>query len=237
MSLYIVIPAYNEEQNIRRCVDDWYPIAEAHNPDGNSRLVIVNDGSRDTTPEKLQELAAKRPLLVPLTKENGGHGSAVLFGYRYAVERGADWIFQTDSDGQTNPAEFETFWKKRNEYDAILGNRTVRGDGKDRKLVQRVVCLLLRVVFGVKVPDANAPFRLMKRELVDRYIRKLPHDYHLPNIMLTAYFAYFREKVLFLPVTFRPREAGKNTITPKKILRIGRQAVGEFLQLRREIGD
>lgn len=63
-------------------------------------------------------------------------------------------------DGQTNPAEFEKFWKKKNKYDAILGNRVVRGDGKGRKFVENTVCFLLRLIFGVKVKDANAPFRL-----------------------------------------------------------------------------
>lgn len=235
VGLYIVIPAYNEEQNIERCVDDWYPVVDNHDDDGASRLVIVNDGSKDRTGEKLGALAETRPLLVPVTKENGGHGSAVLHGYRYAIEHGADWIFQTDSDGQTNPEEFGQFWDARGEYDAIIGNRTVRGDGKDRKFVENVVCFLLRVIFGVKVQDANAPFRLMKAELVGKYIGKLPRDFNLPNIMFTTYFVYFKEKVLFLPISFQPRKAGKNSINLKKIVRIGWKAVGDFRRLRREI--
>lgn len=120
-------------------------------------------------------------------------------------------------------------------YDAIIGNRTVRGDGKDRKFVENVVCLLLRIIFQVKVKDANAPFRLMKKELVEKYIGKLPHDFNLPNIMFTTYFVYFKEKVLFLPISFQPRKAGKNSINPKKIIKIGWNAVGDFYRLRREI--
>ena len=235
MGLFVVIPAYNEEQNIERCVDDWYPVVENHNEDGTSKLVIINDGSKDHTISKLQNLAASRPLLVPVTKENGGHGSAVLYGYRYAVDHGADWIFQTDSDGQTNPDEFEQFWNKKNEYDAIIGYRTVRGDGKGRKMVENVVCLLLRLIFGVKVQDANAPFRLMKAELIKKYIGKLPRDFNLPNIMFTTYFVYFKEKVLFLPISFQPRKAGKNSINLKKIIKIGWKAIGDFYRLRRNI--
>lgn len=235
MSLYIIIPAYNEELNIERCVNDWYPVVEAHNGDGNSRLVVVNDGSKDRTGEKLRELAASRPLLVPVTKENGGHGSAVLYGYRFAMENGAEWIFQTDSDGQTNPDEFGAFWQKRGDYDAVLGYRPVRGDGKARKFVENVVCLLLRMIFGVRVKDANAPFRLMKASLVRKYIGKLPPDFNIPNIMFTTYFAYFREKILFLPVSFAPRKAGKNSVNLKKIVRIGWKAVGDFRRLRRDI--
>ena len=235
MSLYIVIPAYNEELNIERCVNDWYPVVEAYSEGGNSRLVIVNDGSKDRTGEKLRELAASRPLLVPVAKENGGHGSAVLYGYRFAMDNGAEWIFQTDSDGQTNPAEFGAFWQKRNDYDAVLGYRPVRGDGKARKFVENVVCILLRIIFGVRVKDANAPFRLMKASLIRKYIGKLPPDFNIPNIMFTTYFAYFKEKVLFLPVSFAPRKAGKNSVNLKKIIRIGWKAVGDFRRLRREI--
>lgn len=233
--LYIVIPAYNEEDNIEKCVDDWYPIVEKYGDE--SCLVIINDGSKDSTYGKLKEIAKEKPLLVPLTKNNGGHGSTVLYGYRYAIENGADWIFQTDSDGQTNPKEFEQFWDKRGEYDAILGNRVVRGDGKDRKFVENTVCFLLRVIFGVKVEDANAPFRLMKSSLVAKYINKLPKDFNIPNIMFTTYFAYFKEKVTFLQISFKPREKGTNSINPKKIIKIGWKAVGDFVKLRKNIND
>lgn len=237
MGLFVVIPAYNEEQNIEKCVNDWYPVVVKQNEDGTSKLVIINDGSKDHTIDKLQKLASSRPLLIPVTKENGGHGSAVLYGYRYAIEHGAEWIFQTDSDGQTNPDEFEQFWNKKNEYDAIIGNRTVRGDGTSRKMVENVVCLLLRIIFGVKVQDANAPFRLMKTELVKKHIEKLPKDYNLPNIMFTTYFVYFKEKVLFLPISFQPRKAGKNSINLKKIIKIGWKAIGDFYWLRRDINS
>ena len=104
-SLYIVVPAYNESDNIEKFVNDWYPVVEAHSGDGNSRLVIINDGSKDDTYEKLLSLAETRPYLVPLTKTNGGHGPTLIYGYRYAIEQGADYIFQTDSDGQTVPSE------------------------------------------------------------------------------------------------------------------------------------
>lgn len=98
-SLYIVIPAYNEEDNIEKCVQDWYPIVEKYHGDGASRLVIIDDGSKDQTYQILTKLAKTRPLLQPLTKENGGHGSTVLSGYKYAINHKAEYIFQTDSDG------------------------------------------------------------------------------------------------------------------------------------------
>jgi len=235
--LYIVIPAYNESANIDACVKDWYPIVEKYNANGESRLVIINDGSKDNTFEILNQLAKERPYLVPLTKENGGHGSTVLYGYRYALEQGADFVFQTDSDGQTNPDEFDAFWAERGSYDAIIGHRIVRGDGKDRKFVENTVCFLLWLIFGVKVKDANAPFRLMKAEVLAKYIDKLPKDFNIPNIMFTTYFAYHHEKLKFIPITFKPRQGGVNSINIKKIIKIGWKAVGDFYKLKREIDN
>lgn len=233
--LYIVIPAYNESANIKKTIKQWYPIVEKYNDEGQSRLVVINDGSKDNTYELLCACAKDRPLLVPLTKPNGGHGPTLLYGYRYAVDQDADYIFQTDSDGQTDPAEFEQFWNQRGRYDAVIGNRTERGDGKSRKFVENVVCLLLGLIFGVKVPDANAPYRLMKADLVAQYIGKLPENFNIPNIMLTTYFVYYKEKVKFIPITFKPRQGGTNSINVKKIVKIGWQAVRDFRKLKREM--
>lgn len=234
-TLYIVIPAYNEAENLRACVNDWYPVVEKHNRNGSSRLVIINDGSKDNTLDILLKLAETKPYLQPLDKTNGGHGSTVLYGYRYAVDKKADYIFQTDSDGQTDPKEFEQFWNLRHEFDAVIGNRVVRGDGKARKFVENVVCLLLRNIFGVKIEDANAPFRLMKTSLVAKYIDKLPSNFNIPNIMFTTYFVYHHEKVKFIPITFKPRQGGASSINIIRIVKIGWKAVGDFYKLKRDI--
>ena len=233
--LYVVMPAYNEEENIKAVIDAWYPVVEKIG--GGSKLVVVNDGSKDKTYELMQEYAKDKPALVPLNKQNSGHGPTVLYAYRYAINERADYIFQTDSDGQTNPEEFDNFWSQRNEYDAVIGNRVSRGDGKSRKFVENMVCLLLRLYFGVKVSDANAPFRLMKAELVEKYIGKLREDYNLPNIMFTTYFAYFKENIKFEVISFKPRQAGTNSINIKKIVKIGWKALGDFRYLKKHIKD
>lgn len=233
--LYIVIPAYNEAENIKQVINDWYPIVEKYSGNGESRLVIINDGSKDNTFEIMEEYAKTRPLLMPITKPNGGHGSTVLYGYRYAINNDADFIFQTDSDGQTNPDEFKQFWDLRNKYDAIIGNRVVRGDGKSRKFVENTVCFLLRMIFGIRVTDANAPFRLMKAELLQKYIERLPENYNLPNIMFTTYFVYFHDKVRFIDITFKPRQGGRNSINFKRIFKIGWNALGDFRRLKKDM--
>ena len=152
-----------------------------------------------------------------------------------AIRQKADYIFQTDSDGQTNPDEFEPFWNQRGRYDAIIGSRAVRGDGKSRKFVENVVCFLLRMIFGVKVSDANAPYRLMKSSLVAKYIDKLPDDFNIPNIMFTTYFVHYKEKVKFIDITFKPRQGGTNSINVKKIVKIGWKAVKDFYKLKKEM--
>lgn len=96
---------------------------------------------------------------------------------------------------------------------------------------------LLRMIFGVKVSDANAPFHLMKTELVNKYISKLPENFNIPNIMFTTYFVYHKEKVKFIEITFKPRQGGTNSINIKKIIKIGWKAVGDFYMLKKEIGD
>lgn len=103
-ALYIVIPAYNEEANIESVAREWHDVVRRTGPE--SRLVIVDDGSRDGTLDILHRLQEELPQLVPLTKPNAGHGPTLLFGYRYALEQGADFVFQTDSDGQTLPGPF-----------------------------------------------------------------------------------------------------------------------------------
>ena len=231
--LYVVMPAYNEEDNIEQVVTAWIKVLRYGSKE--SRLVIADSGSKDETHNILLKLKKKFSQLEILEKTNQYHGPKVIALYKYAIKKGADYIFQTDSDGQTDPAEFGGFWKERKKHDGILGVRRNRGDGKSRAFVEKVVCFLLRMFFGVKVPDANAPFRLMRSEMVERYINKLPDDYDIPNIILTAYFAKNQEDILFKDVSFAPRVAGENSINIKKIFRVGAKALKDFLHFRKDM--
>lgn len=123
----------------------------------------------------------------------------------------------------------------RNNYDAIIGKRCVRGDGQQRKFVEDVLCRLLRHYFSVRLDDANAPFRLMCTSLLQRYIDRLPVNYNLPNVMLTAWFAYYHENVVFREITFRARQGGVNSINIRRIVEIGLHALADFRQFRKEM--
>ena len=232
--LYIVMPAYNEEENIQKVIEQWYPILEGKAPE--SRLVVADSGSKDRTHEILMELkASKYPQLEILPDTDQYHGPKVIALYDYAIKNNADFIFQTDSDGQTNPDEFPPFWDERNIYNGIFGNRTVRGDGQDRAFVEHTVCRLLKLYFGVNVPDANAPFRLMKAETVKKYLYKMPRDYNLPNIMMTTYFVHYKEPVDFREISFKPRQAGVNSVNIPRIIKIGWKALGDFRRFKKDM--
>lgn len=234
-SLYLVMPAYNEEANIEEVVRAWYPILEGK--DEASRMVVADSGSTDGTHRILESLQVEFPKLEILSDTGKQHGPKVIALYGHAIRRGADYIFQTDSDGQTNPAEFARFWNLRERYAGVFGFRKERGDGKIRAFVERVVCLLLNLYFRVSVPDANAPFRLMRADAVAKYLPRMKPDYNLPNIMMTTFFAYYKEKIRFKKVTFRPRQAGKNSVNVGKIAQIGWKALWDFRAFRKEMKE
>jgi glycosyltransferase involved in cell wall biosynthesis len=234
-TLYIVMPAYNEEANIEEVVEEWYPKLEYGNED--SRMVISDGGSKDNTLQILYKLQEKYPKLEVLPRPGTDHGTKVILLYKYAIEHGARWIFQTDSDGQTLPAEFDAFWQQREDYDALMGNRVVRGDGKDRKFVENVLRTYLWCYFGVMVPDANAPFRLMRADTVKKYVYLMPDNFNLPNAILAACFSKFHDRVMYSEVTFRPRQGGTNFMNPKRIIRIGWNSFTNFALMRKRLNE
>lgn len=233
--LYIVIPAYNEEENIKSVIDDWYPIVEKYGED--SRLVIVDDGSKDSTYALMQEYAKDRPKFTPITKPNSGHGATVLYAYHYAMEQGADYIFQTDSDGQTLPSEFPEFWEQKEENDMVIGWRNSRQDGGSRVFVTKTLKLVIKMCFGVTVTDANTPFRIMKTSTLKEYIGIVPKDFNLSNVIISVIYAKKGCKVKYIPITFRPRQGGVNSINMKRIFGIGKQALKDFREINRAISD
>lgn len=231
--LYIVIPAYNEEMNIEEVAQDWHKVVESIGPD--SRLVIIDDGSKDHTYQKLCELKESLPQLEPVTKPNGGHGAAVLYGYHYALDHGADYIFQTDSDGQTLSSEFSHFWEVREQYAAVIGHRNHREDGFSRIIVTKTLKFVLWCIFHLSITDANTPYRLLKRETLEKYIDHIPKDFNLSNVMLTVLLVNNNEKIQFYPITFRPRQGGVNSINLPRIARIGWQAVKDFSTIKKNM--
>ncbi len=226
-TLYVVMPAYNEEENIEKVIEDWYPVLDGKSED--SRIVIADSGSSDRTHEILLKLRDDRyPKLEIIDTKERYHGPKVIALYKYAMEHGADYVFHTDSDGQTDPNEFDSFWDQRDTYVGLFGNRTKREDGRDRAGVEKIVCILLKLYFGVDIPDANAPFRLMKADVLKSYIDRMADDYAIPNIMITTFFVYYKESCAFPVISFKPRMKGTDSINMMKILKIGIRSLKDF---------
>ncbi len=231
--LYIVIPAYNEQENIRDVINQWYPIIDKLQND--SKLLVIDDGSKDDTLRIIKDESKIKVHLIPISKTNSGHGATILFGYKYAIDKGADYIFQTDADGQTLSEEFSQFWNMRKQHDMLIGNRIKRQDGLSRVLVSQVLKLVLFLSFHVLITDANTPYRLMKTKTLKKYISLIPKDYNLTNVIIAVIFARKKKRVKYLPITFLPRQGGVNSINIPKIIKIGIQAIKDFATIRKSL--
>lgn len=234
---YFVMPAYNESENIIETVTQWYPIIEKINDTDNCQavLAVANDGSKDDTYQKLMKFKVdggqRYNFLEPLDKPNGGHGQTVLFLYRHAIENGADYVFQTDSDGQTDPEEFWQMFEHRHEYDFQIGYRKGRQDGLSRIFVTKTLRLVVWLMFREWVTDANTPFRLMESGKLKAIMDVIPKDYFLCNVAISAIAVKWNYRLKFYDITFKPRQGGVNSINMKRIIKIGWKALGDFRKI------
>lgn len=231
--IYFVMPAYNEAENIEQVIQQWYPIVEKCGTE--CKLIIANDGSKDNTFEIMNKLRNKYPQFVPLNKKNSGHGATVLYLYRYAIENQADYIFQTDSDGQTNPEEFWQFYENRKKYDFQIGYRKGRQDGASRVFVTKTLRFVVWMMFHEWVTDANTPFRLMKTERLKEILKVIPQDFFLCNVAISAIAVKWKESLKFYQITFKPRQGGVNSINMKRIIKIGWKAIGDFKTINQRL--
>ena len=234
--IYFVMPAYNEAENIENTIQQWYPVVKKLADEGEeSRLAIANDGSKDNTFAIMQGLKEKYPLLEPLDKPNSGHGATVLYLYRHAIKNGADFIFQTDSDGQTNPDEFWQMWEKRKMFDFQIGYRKGREDGGSRIFVTKTLRLVVWMMFHVWVTDANTPFRLMVTDKLQPIMDVIPADYFLCNVAISAIAVKWHYKIGWYTITFKPRQGGVNSINMKRIFKIGWKALSDFMTINKKL--
>lgn len=234
--IYFVMPAYNEAENIEETVKQWYPVVDKLSKEGvEAKLCIANDGSKDNTFEIMKGLQTKFPLFEPLDKPNSGHGATVLYLYRHAISKGANYIFQTDSDGQTNPDEFWQMWENREKYDFQIGHRLGRQDGGSRVFVTKTLRLVVWLMFHEWVTDANTPFRLMRTDKLQPIMDVIPQDYFLCNVAISAIAVKWDYKIGWYRITFKPRQGGVNSINMKRIFKIGWKALGDFRKINKNL--
>ncbi|MGC4049420.1 MAG: glycosyltransferase family 2 protein [Paludibaculum sp.] len=231
LDLTIVLPAYNEELSISPVVAEWCSVADRI---GNARVVVVDDGSKDRTRQILNTLLAIHPELIVIHQQNAGHGMAVQMGYRVALDMGSDWIFQTDSDGQTSSADFETFWMHREECPFQAGVRDNRHDPALRILLSQWHERIVDRLFGVPVRDPNVPYRLMRADLVKRYLELIPAGAFAPNVMMSV-LASHQGVFTSRPVVHTARTSGETSVKGWRMVKMGVRSLREYLAFRRVV--
>src|ERR1051326_7750553 len=122
--LTIVMPVYNEAGLLSQVIPPWIEALRCLKVPFGFR--IYNDGSKDASLAVLKELASNFSEIIVVDKPNSGHGSTILAGYRDAA---TEWVFQTDSDGELSPDDFQKLWSCREEADFIIGIRQNRDLG------------------------------------------------------------------------------------------------------------
>jgi dolichol-phosphate mannosyltransferase len=226
MSLWMVMPVYNEESAVADVIREWIGPVRATGED--LTFCIVDDGSRDKTPEVLDRLSTEIPELKIVHQKNAGHGPACLTGYHLAVDAGAEWIFQLDSDGQCDANYFGPLWAAHASSHLIFGRRVVRDDGFIRMIVSKIVVLVTFLATGRVFQDPNVPYRLMRGSELRKALPQIPCDFAFPNVALTWLLGR-RESITWIPIRFRKRAGGESSV---KIARFASHALTLFFGLR-----
>ena len=164
-SLTVFFPAYNDSGTIASLVITALQSASKLTPD--YEVIVVNDGSSDSTAQILRELERVYPQLRVVTHEvNRGYGGALRSGFANASK---EVIFYTDGDAQYDPAEIELLWPKMTAgVDLVNGYKISRSDPWHRIVIGRIYHHTVKVLFGLQVRDVDCDFRLLRRSIFDR---------------------------------------------------------------------
>ena len=234
--LSIVMPAYNEEACIEAVVRLWTSLLQRQFPTETTRLIVVNDGSKDATGAILDRIKPDFPTLLVVHQANGGHGNAVVNAYQQAVAIGSEFIFQTDSDDQFVPDDFMKLWAKRNQSPFILGCREVRYDAPARLVITRILRLSIFLIYGTYIKDSNIPFRLIEGTYLKRLLAQLPTPTPFaPNIFLAVMARKAGNNLFNIPITHKERLTGEVSILKWKLLKVCFQSFKELARFRLEL--
>jgi glycosyltransferase involved in cell wall biosynthesis len=236
--LSIVMPAYNEEACIEDVVNLWTNLLDEQFPAETTRLIVVNDGSKDKTGAILDRIKPNYPKLIVVHQPNGGHGNAVVNAYRQAVGIDSEYVFQTDSDDQFVTDDFMKLWAKRHESPFILGCREVRYDAPARLVITRILRLSIFLIYGTYIKDSNIPFRLIRGSFLKRLLAQLPTPIPFaPNIFLAVMARKAGNDLFNIPITHKERLTGTVSILKWKLLKVCIQSFKELAQFRLELNS
>ncbi|MFH1313422.1 MAG: polyprenol monophosphomannose synthase [Candidatus Eisenbacteria bacterium] len=225
----IVVPTYNERENISKLV----PVLLDIGPDIG--LLVVDDNSPDGTAEYVESVAAANPRVELLRRpEKMGLGSAYITGFKEALRRGATYIVQMDADFSHDPNYIQDLLKAMDESDLALGSRYVKGVNvvnwpMHRLLLSYFANVYTRIVIGMPIHDATSGFKCFKREVLEAIkMEEIISDGYCFQIEMTfrAWLRGFRIKEV--PIVFVDRHSGSSKMSN----RIIREAIWKVWWLR-----
>lgn len=159
-SLTVVLPAHNEEENIKNTVDSCVSFLEKTVL--RYEVIVVNDGSEDTTAEIVKELSSANSSVVLVNHSvNRGYGSALRSGFDAAS---MEYIFFMDSDGQFDISDLNRLFPYVSEKQVVIGYRENRADSFIRSLNAWLYSLYVQLIFGLNVRDMDCAFKIFPNE-------------------------------------------------------------------------
>ena len=203
----IIIPAYNEAENIETVVGHMMEYAPQYD------YLVVNDGSSYDT----LEICMKSNFLYLDLPINMGIGGAVQAGYIYARKNDYDIAVQMDGDGQHDIAYLDKLLKPITEKraDIAIGSRFLEKEGFQSSVTRRIginfLSGLIRVFTFKKIKDVTSGYRAVNRRFIEIYSRDYPMDYPEPEAIVAAVMHHGR--IMEIPVRMRAREGGTSSIT------------------------
>jgi dolichol-phosphate mannosyltransferase len=226
-SLSIVLPAFNEEDNIEGAVEEAREVAERLARAWE--VIVVDDGSRDTTAARVLAISQEEPRVRLISfPRNRGYGAALREGFGAAQ---GDLIFYTDSDRQFDMNELRYFLPLMERTDVALGFRVYRYDAVLRCVLSWIFNRLVSLLFRVRVRDVDCSFKLFRREVLET-IDLETTDFFI-DTELVAKARKWNFGILEKGVRHYPRRAGESAIRaghiPRTLATIARMWIRLYL--------
>ncbi len=213
MKTMVIIPTYNERENIGPLLDEIMNLKE------NIEALVVDDNSPDGTWRIVGNYSKKNPRvhLLRRTSERG-RGLAGIAGFKYALENKADYVIEMDGDLSHNPKYIPEFLKKIEDCDVVIGSRLLPGGGEVgrgflRRLITRLAAIYVRILLGFKVTDPTSGYRCYRGEVlraIDIKSLKARDPFLLSEMLLRCYKKSYRIKEI--PILFQNRKSGASKI-------------------------
>ncbi len=210
MKVLMIIPAYNEEENIVKTVDN---LKDVKIDDIDLNYIVINDCSTDSTKSVLKDNKI-RFIDLPC---NLGIGGAVQTGYKYAFYNDYDIAIQFDGDGQHDQKYIKDLIKGiKDGNDLVVGSRFIKNIDTFKSTALRrfginFLSFLIKICTGKTIKDPTSGFRACNRKIIELFANDYPSDYPEPDTLVVLLKNKF--KVLEIPVEMIERKHGKSSIT------------------------